>query len=168
MKQIDDMRAAAQAFWQRRSAAERLQIGMGAAVASLLILVFGVLLPLQEARQRLAAVVAREQARSVSMTAISAELARLGSLPHAETPEGEALRSVVEASARAAFAPSVVVVTQEGAGFRMHAAGVSFAQVIKWIDSVRQNQHMRLVNASIRPDAGTTCTVSLLLAGAAQ
>lgn len=168
MKQLDDMRAAAQAFWQRRSPVERIQMGAGVAVASLLILIFGILLPLQEARQRLMTVVAREQVRTASMMATSAELARLRTLPHAEAPAGEAMRSVVEASARAAFAPAIVVVTQEGEGFKLHAAGVAFEQVVTWIDAMRQKQHMRLVNASIRPDAGITCTVSLLLAGGAQ
>jgi general secretion pathway protein M len=168
MKTFDDARARAQAFWLGRAPGERRQLAIGGAVAGLLILIFGILWPLQDARQRLANTVARERQRTASMAAVQKEIERLGAIPHAAPATGEALRSAIEASARTTFAPAAVAVTLEGGGIKLRGGGIAFERLAPWIDATRRGQRLRLQGALLRPEAGNTVMVELEFVGAAQ
>lgn len=158
-------RNAAKAYWQRQGPVKRMAITIGMGMASLLILLFGVLLPMQEARQRLSATVAKEEQRTANLRSMRAEIERLAALPASPSHTTSQLRSAIEASARGFFSSPSIVALLEGENVKLNLENVSFERLTVWLDTIRQSEHVQLQSATIRPQAGNQCSAMVVLSG---
>ena len=167
MKLIAHARESLRAFWSRRQPRERRILALGGALALPLILVFGILLPLQDARQRLDSTVAKERQRTANMRAMQTEIERLSALPAKPSPTGPQLVAAIEASARGYFASPAITATLEGETVKLSLGSMPFERLVGWLDLIRQSDHVTVRSASIHPETGNQCSALLVLTGAA-
>jgi len=132
------------------------------AAALLLVVAFGVLMPLQAAQRQLPERIQKERQRLVAMEAMRSALIRVDAAVVPLGLQGEALRAMVEASARTSLAPATVTASLDGdEGVRLDARGVAMDRLLLWIDAMRRAQRLHLAAATLKPQAGGALAADL-------
>lgn len=168
MKSLAELNTVLKQKWLAMPIGERRRLAAGGVVIVLIVLVFGVLLPLQDAKNRLLSQVAKERQRTANMAAMRSELERLSALPPKVVADGEALRGAMELSASAAFGKGATNVLLDQDVVRLRLANVPFEALIKWIDGVRREQGVHVKSVLIHAENAGVCNVTLDLVGVAQ
>ncbi|WP_114814328.1 type II secretion system protein GspM [Paraburkholderia kururiensis] len=168
LAQFHHARAALTEWFEARAPRERVLLVAGGAVL-LVAFVYAVLWePAYEGRARVAASLPLLDAQLADVRAQMDEARRLRAAAAVSAPQGNALREALAASlAQAGMGEARVVAT--GGSVQIDAKAVPFAAWMAWLDQVRREQHVRVVNAHANADARAgLATVSATLQPAAQ
>ena len=150
-----------------RSPRERQLVTWGAAVALVLILVFGCWMPLQQALLRMERSVAIERKNLAAMDATRAELAAIENRAGRQAPAALA-RPAIEELARARLGPTTLDVRLEGdRGVRIAFSGAFLPRVMEWIEEFSSTQRVHVTTARLVAE-GATITGELQFSRADQ
>lgn len=168
LAQLHAARAALSGWFEARAPRERGLLAAGGTVL-LVAFIYTVLWePAYEGRARIAASLPRLDAQLAQMQGQTDEARRLRAAAAVHAPQGNALRDALAASlTQAGMAEARVVAT--GDNVQIHAKALPFAAWMTWLDQVRREQHVRVVNAHASAESRVgLATVSATLQPAAQ
>ncbi|WP_448661322.1 type II secretion system protein GspM [Sphingomonas sp. CJ20] len=135
-------------WWEARAPRERMLIGVLGALAALVVVVFGVVKPLQAARAQ-----ALADIRTYEM--LSARIRAAGTLTTAKAPRRVGAPEKVANDAAAAFGLAVTAEPIAG-GARVTVADATYDSVLAWLADLAGTSDLRVRRLSIvrRPAAG--------------
>ncbi|HLA33393.1 MAG TPA: type II secretion system protein GspM [Rhodocyclaceae bacterium] len=152
MTPTDRIAAAWRQATAQRSPRERMILAWGGALSLVLIAIFGVVMPLQDAQRRLQRSVVVERQQLATMQAVQREMKTLSAIAKREAPpRGKALRDALDSSARLQLMPSTLELRLDGDNqVVVTLVGVNQAKLLHWIDATLQAQRLRLDAAHLR------------------
>ena len=133
-----------------QSPRERMVLLWGLSVGALLVAIFGIWIPLQQAQQRIERSISTERKRLAVMESVKQELLTLeNSATQVSAPPLQ--RSVIEEAAKAQLAPRTLELRVEGErNVKLTFSGVEASQLMIWIDSFSRAQRLNVDKAKLR------------------
>lgn len=148
--------------WRERSPGERRMLAWGAAVVTLLLALAFVWLPLDRARQRLAAELPLLRASIASLERDAAQVQRLRQQPAAAAPGGATPLASLATNAGGLTGAQIAVL--DARRVRVTSTDVSFAALLEWLRNAQATHGMRVDSARVDalPAAGRVRVEMLL------
>lgn len=136
-------------YWRARAPRERMMLGVGGALAGVLLLFVLVWLPLQRDLKLLRADVPNEQQQLQWMLAQSNRIEQLRASARTSVPSG-ALASFVEQSARTNSIRTLIRPEGTNAVF-LTLDGVAFNSLVEWLTNLQKQGGVRVETADLEP-----------------